>query len=86
MNGIHGGKRRGAGRPKAVQPLVRCSFRFAEHTCERLDAIGLWLGLDRTATIEWLAQEYFLRKAREEAIDRARDERAAAKLGFPLAD
>lgn len=69
---MSGGKREGAGRPEAVQPSMRVSFRFLPATLERLDAIGVWMSLDRTKSIEHLIEDYFLRLAVSAELDRVK--------------
>lgn len=59
----HGGKRARAGRPRAIVEAERCSFRFRPCTLARIDALANWWGLSRTATIERLVEEDFLRAA-----------------------
>lgn len=58
-----GGVRRGAGRPRQVFPSTLYAFRFRPEVVERLDALALWWGVNRTQAIEMLVTDDFLRRA-----------------------
>jgi hypothetical protein len=56
----HGGARPGAGNPGAACPRKRYTIRLSDLTVERIERLAKARGIDRTAALETIVEEYVL--------------------------